>query len=37
MVTFDLAVLDTWSDELLERVFSRNFLYEFMKRGNKLH
>ncbi|CAH1732231.1 unnamed protein product [Aphis gossypii] len=36
LVTFDLAVLDVWSEELLERVFSRDFLYGFLKRSKLL-
>lgn len=32
-MTFDLSVLDCWSEELLELVFSRDFLNGFLKRG----
>lgn len=34
ILAFDLAVLDCWSEELIERVFSRDFLYGFLKRSN---
>ncbi|XP_022174077.1 uncharacterized protein LOC111036376 [Myzus persicae] len=37
VVTFDLAVLGCWSEELLERVFSRDFLYGFLKRSDNIH
>ncbi|XP_025191061.1 uncharacterized protein LOC112591452 [Melanaphis sacchari] len=37
VATFDLAVLDVWSEELLERVFSRDFLYGFLKRSDNIH
>lgn len=36
VVTFDLAVLNCWSDDLLEKVFSRDFLFGFLKRSNFL-
>ncbi|VVC33957.1 Hypothetical protein CINCED_3A003898 [Cinara cedri] len=37
LLTFDLAVLDCWSQKLLEHVFSRSFLNGFLNRSDNIH